>query len=106
MEVVTSRSWPFHGLEHKAKKTRECVLQGFWQDHVSDKVERRDAIPPSALAVPKSVFSCAMTVMDKVEGRNEEKWVGSKFAACLWVYTKAVLCDGRGPTPEDLRQNS
>ena len=36
-----------------------------------------------------------MTVMDKVEGWNEEKWVGSYLAACMWINTKAVLCDGR-----------
>ena len=22
----------------------------------------------------------------------------------MWFYTKAVLCDGRGPTPEDARR--
>ena len=41
------------------------------------------------------LFSFAMELMDKVEGWNEEKWVGSNFVACLWIYTKAVLCDGR-----------
>ena len=45
-----------------------------------------------------------MTVMDKVEGWNKEKWVGSKFAACMWTYTQAVLCDGHRRPPQDLRQ--
>ena len=45
-----------------------------------------------------------MTVMDMVKGWNEEKWVGSKFAACMWMYTKAVLFDGRGLPSQDLRQ--
>ena len=66
MEVVTGRTWPYHGLDHKDKKTREYVLQKFWHDYVSDKFGRRDDIPPNALAAPKSVFSQAMTVMDKV----------------------------------------
>ena len=79
-------------------------MQKFWQDYVSDKYGRRDEIPTNALAVLKSVFSYAMTVIDKVEVRNEEKWVGSKFVACMWVYFKAVLCDGQGPTPGDLRR--
>ena len=35
-----------------------------------------------------------MTVLDKVEGWNEEQWAGSKFAASMWIYTNAVLCDG------------
>ena len=29
---------------------------------------------------------------------------GSKFAASVWIYTEALLCDGRGPPPQDLRQ--
>ena len=30
--------------------------------------------------------------------------VGSKFSAGMSIYTKAVLCDGRGRPPQDLRQ--
>ena len=45
-------------------------------------------MPPNALAVPKTVISYAMTVMDKVEGWNEEKWVGSKLAVCMRIFTK------------------
>ena len=47
---------------------------------MSDRFGRRDEIPPNTLAVPKSVFSYAMTTMDEVDGWSEEKWVGSKFA--------------------------
>ena len=32
----------------------------------------------------------APTIMNKVEGWNEGKWVGSKFAACMWVHINAV----------------
>ena len=42
--------------------------------------------------------------MDKVEGWKEEEWVGSRFAGCMWIYTEAVLCDGQGPTQEELRR--
>ena len=45
-----------------------------------------------------------MIVMDKDEEWNEEEWVGSKFAACMWIYTQAVLCDGHRRPPQDLRQ--
>ena len=49
---------------------------------------------------------CAGTteVCVQVEGWNEEKWVCSRFAACLWIDTKAVLCDGQGPPQEELRR--
>ena len=30
--------------------------------------------------------------------------VGGKFAACMRIYSKAVMCDGRGRPPQDLRQ--
>ena len=44
-----------------------------------------------------------LTVMDKAEGWNEEEGVGLRLAACMWIYTKAELCDGRGPTQENRR---
>ena len=40
---------------------------------MSDRFGRRDELPPNALAVPKSAFSYAITVMDKVDGWNEEE---------------------------------
>ena len=80
------------------------MLMRFWQDCVADRFGRREAVPPNTLALPKSVFSCAVTVMDKVEGWSEEKWVGSRLAACMWICTKAVLCDGQVPTQENLRR--
>ena len=42
-----------------------------------------------------------MTVMDKI-GRLEDEdwWVGSKFAACMWIYTKRVSTGGQDRTPE------
>ena len=70
------------------------------------KFGRRDEIPPNALAVPKSVFSNAMTVMDKVEGWNEDNMGGFEILRDMHValHIEAVLCNGQGPTPEDLRR--
>ena len=104
---MNGRTWPHHGMSDYALRTRSSVLHRFWRDHISDKNSRRGNIPPYArapLVVPKATFSFAMTVMDKVEGWNEEKCLGSKFASSMWIYTKAVLCDGcgRGP-PLDLK---
>ena len=50
---------------HNALKTRECVLQKFWQDQTADRFGRRGGTPQNAQVVPKSVFSDAMTIMDK-----------------------------------------
>ena len=56
-------------------------------------------------AQSKAVFSYAMTVMDKVDGwEDEEKWVGSNFAACMWIHTTCVLCDGQESTQDYLER--
>ena len=47
-----------------------------------------------------------MTVMDQIDGwEDEEKWVGANFAARMWIYTKAVLCDGQEYTQDNLRRS-
>ena len=74
MGVMNGRTWHYHGMSYKAMSTRTTVLQRFWRDHISDKKKAaRGKIPPNALAVPKTAFSCATTVMDKVGGWNEEE---------------------------------
>ena len=50
-------------------------------------------------AVPKATCSLAMTLVDKVGRWSDEKWVGSNLAACMWIYTKAVLSNGRRREP-------
>ena len=54
---------------------------------------RREATHAHTNAQSRTVSSYAMTVMDKIDGwEEEEKWVGSRFAACMWIYITAVLC--------------
>ena len=72
MEVMTERGLTTDWIT-KLMKTREYVLQNFWEYHLLDKFGRRAEIPPKTLAVPKSVFSYGMTIMDKVDGWNEEQ---------------------------------
>ena len=39
----------------------------------------------------QDVFSHAMTIMDEIFGwEDEEKRVGSKFVACMWISIKEV----------------
>ena len=43
--------------------------------------------------------------MDKIcVWEQERTWVGSLFAACMWIYTEAVLCNGRQPPENDLQR--
>ena len=44
----------------------------------------------------KAVLSYTMTLMDKIRGwEDEESWVGSKFAVCMWIYSKEALTGGQ-----------
>ena len=46
-----------------------------------------------------------MTVMDKIDGwEDEENWVGSKIAACTWIYTETVPCDGQDLPQDNLKR--
>ena len=68
---------------------------------MGDRPFRRDACFKHATVQSEAVFSHALTVMDKICGwEDEENWAGSKFAACMWIYTKGVLIGWQKPTPE------
>ena len=69
----------------RAKFSREYVSKQFWQFFVDDGVDLDNAIQT------KAEFSYAIAVMDKIE----ESLVGSRFAASMWIYTKAVTCNGQ-----------
>ena len=85
----TRRTWPNPEPSERARITRKYVLRQFWQTFVDDRFDLENA------KQTKTVCSYAMEVMDKLESWEEESWVGSRFAACMWIYTKAVLCNGQ-----------
>ena len=108
MGYLNDKNWPYHGMSTYSMKIWTSMLNRFWIDHISDKYGHRGDMSPYVRrplkAVLKATFPFAMTVMDKVEGWNEEQWVGAYFAACRWICTKAVLCDGRRcDPPQDLQ---
>ena len=76
---------------------RTSVLNRFWRVHILDKYGLRGDMLPYVRRPFAAPF--AMAVLDKVEGWNEEKLVGSYLAACMWINTKAVLCGGRRRDP-------
>ena len=87
----------------KWKRRREKHGQSLIGVQGNDRLFRRDSCFKNANVQPKAVFSCAMTVMDKICGwEDEERWVGSKFA-------KRVLTFAQRPDPgmeEYLKQRS
>ena len=54
-------------------------LKKFWQSSVDDRFDLDNAIQT------KAEFSHAIAVMDKLEGWEEENWVGSRLAASMWI---------------------
>ena len=101
MEVATGGTWTERERGPRTLQLREYVLREFWAIFVDDRPLYSDACHTHANAQSKAVFSYAMAVMDKICGwTDEEKCVGSKFAACMWIYTKGVPSEWRKPTPE------
>ena len=83
-EVAMGRTWTKREWGPRTMQLREYVLRDFWAN-----------VPSTA------VFSYAMTFMDKIFGwTDEDKWVGSKITACMWMYTTCVLTEGRMPISE------
>ena len=75
---------------------REYTLTEFLEIFVDDRPFGVDSINRQVNVQSKAVFSYAMTLMDKIRGCADEKsWVGSKFAACMWIYTKEALTGGQ-----------
>ena len=71
---------------------REYTQREFWLIFVDDRPFGADALFRHVHVQYKFVFSYAMTLMDKFRGwEHEEQRVGSKFAACMWIYTKKAL---------------
>ena len=88
-DEMTGRTWLNPELSERARFTREYVLRQSWQTFVDDRFDLVNAKQTSA------VFSYAMAAMDKIGGREKENWVGSRFTACMWIYTKAVIWNGQ-----------
>ena len=75
---------------------REYTLKEFWEIFVDDRPFGAESIDRQVNVQSKAVFSNAMTLMDEIRGwEDEESWVGSKFAACMWICTKEALTGGQ-----------
>ena len=90
----TGSVWPNADLSARAKFTREYIVKLFWLCVVEDKFD------PDNATQTKAEFSHALAVMDRIRGWEEEQgeqdtWVGPRFAASMWVHTKAAACNGQ-----------
>ena len=63
---------------------------------MDDRPLGTDSTNREATVQSKEVLSYAMTLMDRIRRwEEEESWVGSKFAACMWKNTKEALTGGQ-----------
>ena len=63
---------------------------------MDDRPFGADAIYRQVNVQSKAVFSYTMTLMDKIRGwEDEERWIVSKFAACMWICTEEALTGGQ-----------
>ena len=70
----------------------EYTLKELWEIFVDDRPFGPDAIFRKIMSNTKQCSPLQWLLMDKIRGwENEERWVGSQFAACMWVYTKEAL---------------
>ena len=95
-ETQDGRAWAENENSPRAMQLGKCTLKEFREVFVDDRPLGADAIYRQINVQSKAVFSCAMTLMDKINGwEDEERWVGSKFAAYMWIYTKEALTGGQ-----------
>ena len=104
VEKASRRAWTEYEHSPRAMQMREYTLKEFWEIFVDDRPFGADAIFRQVNVQSKAVFSCAMTLMDKIRGwEDEERWVGSTFTACMWIYTEEALTRGTSTRPGTRR---
>ena len=101
MEKASRRPWIKYEHKPRAMQLREYTLEEFWAIFVDDRPFGAGAFYRQVNVQSKAVFSHAMTLMDRIrEWEDEERWVGSKFAARMRIYTKESLTGGQIFDPE------
>ena len=68
-KVMTGRAWPNPECSKRGRHTREYVFDECWQIFVDDRLVHTNA-------QSKTVFSHASTVMDNIDGWEEENMGG------------------------------
>ena len=73
MEGATGGTWTELEWSRRPLQLREYASREFWEIFVDDRPFRRDSCFKHANVQPKTVFSYAMTVMDKISGWEDEE---------------------------------
>ena len=96
MERASRGPWIEYEHSPRARQLREYTLKNVWESSWMTDPFEAEAINRQVNVQSQAVFSDAMTLMDKIRvWEDEESWVGSKFAACMWICTKDALTRGQ-----------
>ena len=104
MEKASRRPWIQDEHSPREMQLREYTLKEFREIFVDDRPFGTDSTNREVNVQSNAVFSIAMTLMVRIRGlEDEESWVGSKFAACMWIFSKEALTGGQilHPVQED-----
>ena len=86
----TGTFWANEELSAWSQCTRSNFLKHFWDVFVGDRLDLDNAIQT------KAEFSYALAVIGGWEGNQDvDNKVGIRFGSCLWIFTKAIMLDGR-----------
>ena len=86
---ASRRSWTEKEHSTRTMQLREYTLKELWEIFVDDRRFGADAMC-------RQVNVQSKAVLDNIKGwEDEERWVGSKFPACMWIYTKEALTGGQ-----------
>ena len=99
METASRRSWTENENSTRTLHLREYTLRARNSSWMIG-FPAANAFFGHVNVQSKAVFSNAMTTMDEIRGwEDEEKREGSKFKACMWIYTKEALTKRQIPNP-------
>ena len=110
IEVLTGRTWQYHGMNDYALRTRSCVLHRFWRDHISEKRPQREYTAVCAGSTCSTESHILLRDGSNGQGRRMEGRrvegvkICRKYADLHQIRIINKLCDGRGRPPLDLRQ--
>ena len=86
MEKASRSPWTENAISPRTKQSREYVLREFWESFLDERPFNADTFFSHVNVQSKAVFSHPMTIMDEIQvWEDEEKRVGFKFAACMWI---------------------
>ena len=76
-------------LNGEDKFTREKILKQVWTSYVKDEFDLVH------LFQTKAEISFAIAIMDRIDGWVEGREPDGRLAACIWIFSWAVRCNGQ-----------